>query len=159
MAATTQSTEYAAQVAATTNFNDRIDDNREIGGSVQFARIEVPLTTDNDANDVITLIELPEGAIVIPELSKVLVSDDFSSGAVTVDIGDETDVDRYADGINLASVGTVDFTSVLSATVPAGLHTRHKVNEDTKLVLMTLVTAAATIEAGVFIVILAYKTL
>jgi len=102
MAATTQSTEYAAQVAATTNFNDRIDDNREIGGSVQFARIEVPLTTDNAANDVITLIELPEGAIVIPELSKVLVSDDFSSGAVTVDIGDETDVDRYADGINLA---------------------------------------------------------
>lgn len=159
MAATTQSTEYAAQVAATTNFNDRIDDNRNIGGMIQFARIEVPLTADNAANDVITLIELPEGAVVIPELSKVLVTDDVSSGAVTVDIGDESDVDRYADGINLASVGTVDFTSVISGTVPAALHTRHKVDEDTKLVTMTLVTYAATVEAGEFIVILAYKTL
>lgn len=159
MAATTQSTEYAAQVAATANFADRIDDNRNIGGSVQFARIEVPLTADNAADDVITLIELPEGAVVIPELSKVIVSDDVSSGAVTVDIGDSEDADRYADGINLASVGTVDFTSVVSATVPDALHNRHKVNEDTKLVTMTLVTYAATVEAGEFIVILAYKCL
>lgn len=158
MAKTTQSEERALQVAGA-NFNDRIDDKRIIEGAVQYARLVVPLTIDNAANDVIDLIELPRGATVLPELSRVIVTDDATSGALTLDIGDASDPDRYADGIDAATPGIVEFCSVASATVPAALHNRHKVNDTTKLVKLTLASFTATIEAGELVVILAYKSL
>jgi hypothetical protein len=161
MPKTTQSTQYAAQLAAAGNFTSRIDDARQIQGAVHYATIVVPLTTDNVANDVISLLKLPPGAIVLPELSRVLVTDDATSGALTLDIGDVVDPDRYADGINAASVGIIEFCSVLSGTVPAALKTRHKVDAAaaTDLVTLTLATFGATIEAGELVVVLAYKTL
>jgi hypothetical protein len=159
MAATTQSAERILQVAAETSFADRIDDKRKIEGAVQYVTVKVPLTTDNAQSDVIELIELPVGAILLPELSKVLVTDDATSGALTLDIGDSSDADRYADGVNCASAGTVDFTSVVSTTVPAGLHTRHEVTSTTRLVTLTLATFTATIEAGELIVVIAFKSL
>jgi len=159
MAKTTQSNEYALQVAAAASFNDRLDDERLIGGILKYATVKVPIDALNVATDVITLVELPTGAIVFPELSKVIVTDDATSGALTLDIGDATDADRYADGINAASAGEIQFTSVASTTVPAGLHTRHKLTADTNILQLTLATFTATIEAGEIIVVIAYKTL
>lgn len=159
MLKTTQSNEYALQVAAAASFNDRLDDDRLIGGNLKFATVKVVVDALNVATDVITLVELPTGAIVLPELSKVIVTDDCTSGALTLDIGDATDVDRYADGINAAAAGEIAFTSVASTTVPAGLHTRHKLTETTNILKLTLATFTATIEAGEIIVVIAYKTL
>ena len=59
MAKSTQSTQYAAQLAAAASFVSRIDDKRVIEGSVQYATIKVPVPADNVATDVITLLELP----------------------------------------------------------------------------------------------------
>jgi hypothetical protein len=159
MAKTTESTQFAEQTDAAANFANRIDDNRQIGGTVQFATIVVPITADNVALDEINLITLPPGSIVLPQLSKVLVTDDCTSGALTLDIGDADDPDRYADGINCASVGTVDFTSVLSGTVPAALKTPYKVAGDNTVIVLTLATFTSTIEAGELVIVLAYKSL
>lgn len=162
MAKSTQSTQYAAQVAAAANFATRIDDKRQIMGDVQFATIEVPVTADNVANDVINLIVLPAGAIVLPELSKVLVTDDMNDGAMTVDIGDIVDPDRYADGVDVAAAGIKEF---LTSAFAAGLATKTPVAKtgvaatDTSIVTLTIATEAATMEAGTMIVVLAYKCL
>lgn len=156
MAATLTSTQRDAQVAAALNFADRLDDHRQIGGFVQYAKCVVTTTADNDAADEIDLVELPLGAVVLPELSFIIVTDDMSSGAVTIDIGDSDTVDRYCDGANCAAVGTVQF---LAPAIPDALLTEHRVTADTRLIKATMATMAATIEAGQFVVILAYKCL
>lgn len=158
MAKTTQSAERILQVAAEAG-SARINDARRVEMEIQFATVKVPLTTDNAALDVIELIELPENAVVFPELSKVIVTDDATSGALTLDVGDATDPDRYADGINAASAGIIDFCSVASTTVPSALHTKYKTTGTTNLVTVTLATFTATIEAGELIFVIAYKNL
>jgi len=163
MAKTTQSVQYAAQLAAGANFSSRIDDKRQLGGDVQTARIKVVIDAANVATDVITLCKLPPGAMVLPELSKLIVTDDATSGALTIDIGDIVDVDRYCDGANCASTGVVDFLAL--APLPNGLANPIPVaatgvsTTDTSIIIMTLATFTATIEAGEIYVILAYKCL
>lgn len=157
MAKSTQSTQYAAQVAAQANFSARINDSRQIDGPLEYAFLDFVITTDNVQGDVLALVELPPGVIVIPEFSKVFVTDDMSSGAVTLDIGDAVDVDRYADGINAASVGVVEFFQ--ASAIPDGYTNRHEITEETKIVTLTFATLAATIEAGGGRVALAYKSL
>lgn len=163
MAKCTESTQYAAQVAAAANFTARIDDKRQIMGDVQFATIKVPLTADNVANDVINLIRLPEGAIVLPQLSKVITTGDPNDGAFVVDIGDAADVDRYADGLDLAAVGIDEFLA--PATTADGFINPIKVSNtgvaatDTSLVQMKIITEAATMAAADVYVVLAYKCL
>lgn len=162
MAKTLQSAQYVAQLAAGLDFSDRINDKRQVSGEVQYSFLDVAPTVDNAAGDVIDLIRLPDGVIVIPELCKVIVTDDMSSGAVTFHIGDVLDADRYAVGINCASVGTVEF---LSGTLPDGYVNRHKVVDtgapasSTNLVRLTLATYGATVEAGAFRVLLGWKSL
>lgn len=160
--ATTQSTQYAAQVAAAANFASRIDDKRQLEGAVQYAYIDVPIAADNAALDVISLIELPAGAMVIPEQSFIQVTDDMSSGVVTIDIGDAVNPDRYCDGANCASTGTIQF---ISAAIPEAYTTRHECVDTgvaattTTLVTATFATLGATVEVGQFRVVLAYKCL
>lgn len=161
---TTQSTQRAAQVAAAANYasSSRIDDARQTQGAVQFAYLDVPIAADNAALEVIDLIELPEGAMVIPEQSFIQVTDDATSGALTIDIGDAVDPDRYCDGANCASTGRVEFTS---AAIPDGYTNRHEcvktgvTTTTTTLIKLTLATFTATIEAGQLRVVLAYKCL
>lgn len=162
MAKTTQSTQYAAQVAGAANYASVTLGKREVDGPVLFAFVDVAVSADNVATDVIDLIELPAGAIVIPELSKIIVTDDMTSGALTIDIGDAVDADRYCDGANCASVGTVE---CISAAYPDAYTTRHQcvntgvASTTTTLIKATLATFTATIEAGAFRVVLAYKCL
>lgn len=162
MAKTTQSTQRIAQVAAASSFADRIDDKRQISGPVQYAFIDVPVTADNVATDVIELIELPPGAIVYPELSRIITTDDMSSGTVNIDIGDIVDPDRYCDGAVCSAVGEVLFTT---PAIPDGYTNRHEVVDTgvattaTNLILLTFAALGATVEAGALRVVLAYKCL
>jgi hypothetical protein len=151
----TNSVQYTAQLAAAANYADTIDDKRQIEGGIQYAFIDVAVAASATAADTVNLIELPVGSIVYPELSFIVVTDDMSSGAVTIDIGD-TDVDRYCDGANCASVGTVQF---LAPAIPDGYTNRHKITEATKLIKVTYATLAATVETGAYRVVLAYKSL
>lgn len=157
MAATTESTQHAAMTAASSNYAAVTLKDNVVAGEVQYARFDVPTTTDNAALDVITLGVLPPGAVVLPELSRIIVTDDMSSGAVTIDIGDATNPDRYADGVDCAAVGIKEF---LTPAIPDGFTTRYEIPAGTdQTIIATLATFAATIEAGSFSVILAFKTL
>lgn len=160
--AITQSTQYAAQVAAATSFNSRIDDARTISGPVQYAYIDLVFPADQAALSVVDLIELPPGSIVIPEQSSIIVSNDITSGACTVDIGDVVDVDRYCDGADIAATGTVQF---LAPAYPDAFTNRYSVldtgvtSTTTTLIKLTFATLTATVEVGAIRVILAYKCL
>lgn len=156
MPKTTQSTQHAAMVAASGNYSAVTLLARVVSGPVQYARFDVPIDTDSAALDVITLGVLPPGAVVLPELSKIVVTDDMTSGALTIDIGDATDPDRYCDGANCASVGDVAF---MAPAVPDGFTNRYQIPAGTnQTITATLATFTATIENGSFSVILAFKT-
>lgn len=163
MAKCTESTEHAAQTAGGLNFSSRIDDKRNIMGDVQFATIKVPFTADNVANDVINLIRLPDGARVLPQLSKIITTGDPNDGAFVVDIGDAADVDRYCDGADLAAVGLDDFLTPV--TTPDGFINPISVKysataaADTSLIQLKIITEATTMAAADVYIILAYKCL
>lgn len=163
MAKCTESTQYAAQIAGGANFASRTLDKRDIMGDVQYATIKVPFTSDNVANDVIDLIRLPDGARVLPELSKFIVTGDPNDGAFTVDVGDAADVDRYCDGANLAAVGVVDFLA--SATTADGFLNPISVANtgvaatDTGRVQLKIITEGGTMANANIYVVLAYKCL
>jgi hypothetical protein len=165
MPKTTQSVQYAAQVAAASNYGDTTLDKRDIMGPVQYAKCKAVFDGSNVATDVITLVQLPPGAIVLPELSKILVTDDMTSGALTIHVGDVLDPDRYCISANCAAPGVVDFIASNASTFPAGFGTPLQVDNtgvaatNTSLVTMTLATFAATIEAGELYVVIAYKCL
>jgi len=156
MPKTTQSNQRAAQIAAAANYGEALDDKRDLGASIQYAFIDVPVDIANVAGDVITLLELPLGATVIPELSSVVVTGDFSSAAATMHIGDVLDPDRYAAALNVAAAATTPLP-FCGPVNPDSFANRHKVTAATKLVTATIVTA--TILAGSFRVNLAYSSL
>lgn len=168
MAKTTQSTERVAQVAAggsyaTTggtngDFTSRIDDSRKVEAPMQLAIFNVPITADNVATDVIDVWEFPLGTIIYPQLCWIIVTDDMTSGAMTIDVGDGVDPDRYADGLNAASV-TNPGVNFLTPAFPDGFTNPHEMIATTKLLKVTLATFAATIEAGSFQLVIAYKLL
>lgn len=159
MAKTTASAQYAAQVKAKGNFSEAIDDMRQTGGAVQFAALKVDIVTDNVATDVIDLVELPEGAIVLPELSKIVVTAAMTSGAMTCHVGDADDDDRYGISVNTAVRGVIPFIAANATAFPAGLATRHKARGATTTVQLKLATYAATKSDGSMTVILAYTCL
>lgn len=160
--AITQSTQRVAQVAAAKDFGDRLNDKRQVSGEVQFAYIDLVIPADQAALSVVELYELPEGMIVIPEQSFAYISDDITSGAATLNIGDAVDADRYAVGINVASVGRVEF---MSGTLPDAYTNRHRTvntgvaSTTTTLIKLTFATLTATVEAGAIRIVLAYKSL
>lgn len=165
MAKTTQSVTYAAQLAAAASFASRINDTRSIDGCLQSSLIKVTMDAANVATDVITLIQLPMGAQVCPELCQFIVTDDMTSGALTVHVGDAVDADRYCVSANLATVGVVPFIASNATTFPAQLATRYHTEQtgvattDTSLITATLATFTATIEAGEFYVLLVWKSI
>lgn len=164
--AITQSTQRVAQVAAggtyaTTggtngNFNDRLDDSRIVEAALNVSFLDLPIAADQAQGSVVEIWEFPIGAIIFPELCSVIVSDDVSSGAVTVDIGDATDPDRYCDGANIAAAGEVTF---ITPAFPDGYTNRHEMTATTRLVKLTFATLAATVEAGAIRVKIAWKAL
>ncbi len=164
MPKTTQSVEYAAQVAASANFANRIDDKRSIMGDIQYASIVVNFDATAMANnDVVALVGLPPGAIILPELCNIIVTDDLSSGALTVNIGDVLDADRYGVAVDIAAPGVKPFIAAAATTFPAGLLTRHELESTgvstTQTNLVTMTMGGATTEAGQLIVNLTYKCL
>ena len=160
MAKATQSNQYAAQLAAAENYAAVSIEGRDLGANVRFATILVEFTADNVANDVINLIRLPDGARVLPQLSKVITTEDPNDGAFVVDIGDAVDPDRYADGLDLAAVGLDDFltpaTTVDGLLNPISVTNTGVSTTDTSLIQLKIITEAATMAAADVYIVLAY---
>jgi hypothetical protein len=165
MPKTTRSNQYAAQLNAGNLGGQRIDDGRQLSAQPQYTFCVVDFDGSNVAADVVTLVKLPPGAIVLPSLSKIIVSTALTTGVCTMDVGDVTNRTRYCAGANCAALGSVDFLSaVATAGFPAGFLTRQRVVEDPSPLLdTTLVTvriATLTLPtAGRFVVMVAYATI
>lgn len=164
MPKTTQSNEFGQQALASVNFSARINDDRNVGGEIQYASIIVPFDgTAMAAFDVVFLLKLPAGAFVLPELSQIIVTGDITSGALTVHIGDNLNIQRYGINIDVADRGVKPFIAAAATIFPSGLAPRLKVDDtgvpatDTSLVTMTM--NGATTSAGSLTVLLAFKTL
>lgn len=102
----------------------QLPDAGPIEAKVHCTKVRYTFTGTEAQGDKIRLFELPAGAVVLPTPSEVQVIVD-SGGVLTLDIGDEdtlaptplvdSDADRYADGINAASVGRVAFANGVAA--------------------------------------------
>ena len=162
MAATTQSVTYAAQVAAAANYASVTLEKRDIDGPVKLAAIDIDLSSDDVAGTVINAFQLPPGAIVLPAQSCIVVDDAFGATALTVDIGDIVDPDRYADGVNVLALGRKEFID--GTTIPDAVLNPLKVDAtgvsttDTSIVTFKIATST-TPAAGHCTVYLAYKCL
>jgi hypothetical protein len=90
-----------------------------VGKLPLFHTCTYTLLSTEVANDTIQLMDLPAECVLIPQLSSVTCSDPGT--ALTLDIGDAADPDRYAVGISLSNGGQVGFGS--TTAVAAGITT------------------------------------
>lgn len=129
------------------NFNNRIDDSKRTEAPLEYmdAIYTISAGATEVANDIIYLGYLPMGAVVYPEHSFVFNETDPGT-TLTLDIGDVTDVDRYADGIAAAVAGRVEFTSTVANV--AGVTTRHEVTATTRRVQALISAAVSSLTAG-----------
>jgi hypothetical protein len=106
-------------------------------GKIQWINATVTLPSTAAANDTITISQpLPIGATVVPDLCTAVCHADPGT-ALVIDIGDATDVDRYADGLNLNSGGVVNFCT---PAIPDGVKNPLKVTTPAAIIA-TLMTA------------------
>jgi len=112
MAAVTDATYYTNQVGGT-NGDSRVKTYPR-AQNYRMVRIRRDLAGTESALDTFNLFKLSVGQTLIPGLSFV-VHDDAGT-TLTLDIGDSTDGDRYANGIDLAAAaGKTEFTSIAAA--------------------------------------------
>ena len=105
--ATTQSALAALQDPTRAN-PSRLPLPNQAGGAVQMAVIHCVLGA-GAAADIIELCYLPVGAIPIPGLSFVDAED--CGTTLTLDVGWAENPDGWADGIDIAAAGKVQFTT------------------------------------------------
>lgn len=108
------------------------------------------LATTEAANDTIQLFDLPAGCVIIPQLSSVTCADPGTT--LTLDIGDATDPDRYADGIVLSAGGNVNFAS---GTLPAAVVTPYLPTATSRVI--ATVASANTLSAVTLYFSIAYR--
>lgn len=96
------------------------------------------------ADDVISIADLPVGAVLIPSLSRVISEGIGGTGATAATIGDASDVDRYsATAVALTAAGIVAVTPTAAIAL-----TPHVITEATKRITATLALASGSITAA-----------
>lgn len=144
---------YAEQLAANT-FN-RPGDKRNLSTAYQTTLAVVELIGNEAVNEVSILVELPVQTQIFPEESYVVALTDPGT-ALTVDIGDKLDPDRYAANMALTVPGKVDF---IASGIPAGVVTRHTIGNATRKVILTVKLSTAPTAGAKLMFKLAYKPL
>lgn len=137
--ADTNSDLIAAKVSARTGLANGLVNGDDAGGILTFYNAEVAFTSGVAANDTFQLIDLPPGAVIVPELCSIHATADPGT-TLTIDVGDAGDPDRYCDGANLGALsaaGTVLFTAPAQ---PAAVFTPYRNNEDVTRIYATAAT-------------------
>lgn len=119
-------------------------DGIKIGANILLATAVITLASTTAANDLFELVDLPAGVEVVPQLSHVTLANPGTT--LTVDIGDDLDDDRYADGIVLSAGGRIPFAST-AATVGDAVANPHKTKATTRI--RAKVMTASAINANV----------
>lgn len=139
----TKSTEFAIQEAG--KFLARINDKRRIESTLQWAKCEVILVGDETNATNITLIRLPDNAIVRPEHCYVVCNDPGT--ALTGTVGDAGDNDRYSGTLTLDAGGRVPFIATAAVAFPDGFNNEYRVTGANKDVVFDIATVN-TLTAG-----------
>ncbi len=148
---------YTDLTSASTDAKDRVSDGSKASGNVFIARASYTLLGTEAATDVLDIVKLPEGCVVIPALSKVILENPGT--ALVLDIGDDdattaVDPDRYADGITCSSGGEVSFGSAgvaaqtpyklqAQSTIQATVMTATSLTADQEVVFLIAYSAQA----------------
>lgn len=130
--ADTNSDLIAAQVAARTGLSAGIVNGDDNGGDLRFYNVEVAFTSGVTANDTFQLFDLPPGAVIVPELSKIIASGDPGT-TLTMDVGDAGDPDRYCDGANLGALSAAGVVEFTAPAIPAAVFTPYRPTDVTRI--------------------------
>ena len=128
---------------AVTDLASRLE-SKNVEFKVKYKKASYTSIATQAANDTINLAILPAGCRVIPELSFIR-RDGAAAAALTIDVGDAGDADRYSDGFNAAAAGSQAFTT---PAVPDGAINPYTLTADTVIVakIATITTPAADVE-------------
>ena len=128
---------------AVTSLANRLE-SKDVEFTVKYKKASYTSIATQAANDTINLCILPAGCRVIPELSYIR-RDGAAAAALTIDVGDAGDADRYSDGFNAAAAGSQAFTT---PAVPDGAINPYTLTADTVIVakIATITTPAADVE-------------
>lgn len=128
---------------AVTSLANRLE-SKNVEFTVKYKKASYTSIATQAANDTINLCILPAGCRVIPELSYIR-RDGAAAAALTIDVGDADDADRYSDGFNAAAAGSQAFTT---PAVPDGAINPYTLTADTVIVakIATITTPAADVE-------------
>jgi len=107
-------------------------------------RIRKDLDAGEVATDTFNLYKLKVGQTLIPGLS--YVTTDSAGSTLTIDIGDDTDPNGYADGMNLATAGKVNFCD---PAIPAYEDAPHVATAATEDVIVTIASSTSPTAASV----------
>jgi hypothetical protein len=118
------------------------------GGYVQVRKVRFVATTPLAATDVIQMVPVRAGEQVVGGYVIFGDLDANASPTVTVDVGDDLDVDRYIDGSTVPQTGgVVQFGAGIATTAAAGLAYNHVYTADNTIDI-TIVGAVATAAAA-----------
>ena len=115
----------------------------DLNGNVLVATASYTLLgTETSGQTIQVTPNLPAGSVVVPSLCSVDCDDPGTT--LTIDVGDSTDADRYADGIALAAGGNIPFTGGVSAVTPYRPSTGQAIIADIKAVSSLTADAVLT---------------
>lgn len=118
----TNSDLIAAKAAAKLKLSDGVLNGDDAGGVLLYFGPEVTLPSGVAANDTFQLIDLPPGAVIVPELCSISASGDPGT-TLTLDVGDSGDADRYCDGANLGALSAAGIVAFTAPALPAAVIT------------------------------------
>jgi hypothetical protein len=120
--------------------------------NIYYVRIPYVLAGTEAAADTLNLFRACKGWKLIPELSKI-IHDDCGT-TLTIDIGDATDPDRYADGVDLAADDSP--SEFCTPAIPDAVPNPFAITDALKDIVVTIATAASVTESADVVFVLAF---
>lgn len=122
--------------------------------AIRFIPIEYTLAGTEAANDTINLFRAQVGSTLIPSLCRITCEDPGT--ALTIDIGDAGDSDRYLDGAALTTAHDLTFGALASVTATAAQYRPVKITDANKDIVATVMTATSLTAGAKLLILLAF---
>jgi hypothetical protein len=126
------------------------------GGYVQVRKVQFVATTPLAATDVIQMVPVRAGEQVVGGWVFSGDIDADASPTVTIDVGDDLDVDRYIDGSTVPRTGgVIEFGSGVAVTAAGATAFNHVYTADNTIDITVVGAVATAAAAGIVITMVA----
>lgn len=122
--------------------------------AIRVIPIEYTIAGTEAANDTINLFRAVPGSKLIPSMSRITCEDPGT--ALTLDIGDASDSDRYLDGAALTTAHDATFGSLPSVTATAAQYRPVVITDANKDIVATVMTATSLTAGAKILILLAF---